>query len=59
VLAIARTRLLIEDHQRGTAWGRGLLIVGAYADAIGTWITALFIGPRVINPHGLLDDVVV
>ena len=35
------------------------MIVGAYSDAIGKWITALFSGHRVINPHGLLDDFVV
>ena len=27
------------------------LVVGAYCNAIGPWITALFIGHRVIQPH--------
>jgi hypothetical protein len=59
VLAIAGTWPFIEDHQGSTDWGRRLLIVGAYANAIGPWITALFVGHRVINPHGLLEYFVV
>ena len=39
--------------------GKWLLILGAYANAIGPWITALFIGHRVIQPHAPLEYVVV
>ena len=39
--------------------GKWLLVLGAYANAIGPWITALFIGHRVIQPHAPLEYLVV
>ena len=38
---------------------RWLLIIGCYCNAIGPWITALFIGHRVIQPETALEAFVV
>jgi len=59
VLAIAGAWPAIERNRRASTVGAWLLIVGAYANAIGPWITALFIGHRVIEPHAPLEYVVV
>lgn len=45
--------------RRSVDIGRWLLVIGAYANAIGPWIAALFIGHRVIQPVGLLESVLV
>ena len=59
VLAIAGAWPAIERNRAASTVGVWLLIVGAYANAIGPWITALFIGHRVIEPHAPLEYVVV
>ena len=59
VLATAGVWAHIDSARRSVDIGRWLLIVGAYANAIGPWITALFIGHRVIEPSGFLENVVV
>lgn len=59
VLAIAGAWPVIGRRGRAVAAGKWLLIVGAYANAIGPWIVALFIGHRVIQPHTPLENVVV
>ena len=59
VLATAGVWAYIDSPRRIVDIGRWLLIVGAYANAIGPWITALFIGHRVIEPSGLIENVVV
>jgi hypothetical protein len=59
VLAVAGAWPAIERNRPASTVGAWLLIVGAYANAIGPWITALFIGHRVIEPHAPLEYVVV
>jgi hypothetical protein len=60
VLAIAGAWPSIKAGRGGLLrFGKWLLILGAYANAIGPWITALFIGHRVIQPHAPLEYVVV
>ncbi len=59
VLAIAGAWPAIDGHGTPLAMGKWLLILGAYANAVGPWITALFIGHRVIQPHAPLEYVVV
>jgi hypothetical protein len=59
VLAVAGAWPAIDGGRRVTEIGKWLLILGAYANAIGPWITALFIGHRVIQPHAPLEYVVV
>ncbi|MGH2775046.1 MAG: hypothetical protein ACRDJT_06390 [Actinomycetota bacterium] len=59
VLAAAGVWAYIDTGRRAVDIGRWLLLIGAYANAIGPWITALFIGHRVIEPSGLLENVVV
>jgi hypothetical protein len=59
VLATAGVWAHIDSARRSVDVGRWLLIVGAYANAIGPWITALFIGHRVIEPSSFLESVVV
>lgn len=61
VLAVAGGWPAIDGRSRSkvASVGKWLLIVGAYANAIGPWITALFIGHRVIEPHAPLEYVVV
>lgn len=60
VLAVAGVWRHIETRrQRVVDVGRWLLVVGAYANAIGPWIVALFIGHRVIQPVSFLDYIVV
>jgi hydroxylaminobenzene mutase len=59
VLAIAGAWPAIRRSGALLTLGRCLLILGAYANAIGPWITALFIGHRVIQPHEPLEYIVV
>ena len=59
VLAVAGAWPVIERNRRASTVGVWLLIIGAYANAIGPWITALFIGHRVIEPQAPLEYVVV
>jgi hypothetical protein len=59
VLAVAGAWPVISRGGRAVALGKWLLILGAYANAIGPWITALFIGHRVIQPHTPLENLVV
>ena len=59
VLAIAGAWPAIGRRRTAVAIGKWLLIVGAYANAIGPWITALFIGHPVLQPHSPLEHVVV
>jgi hypothetical protein len=60
VLAAAGVWTFIETRRRvAVDIGRWTLMVGAYANAIGPWITALFIGHRVIEPHTAIESVVV
>lgn len=59
VLAVAGAWPAIGRPGRAVTLGKWLLILGAYANAIGPWITALFIGHRVIQPHTPLENVVV
>lgn len=59
VLAVAGAWPAIVRRGTAVAIGKWLLIVGAYANAVGPWITALFIGHRVIQPHDPLEYVVV
>lgn len=59
VLAIAGAWPAIARPGSALTLAKWLLILGAYANAIGPWITALFIGHRVIQPHAPLESVVV
>lgn len=59
VLAIAGAWPSIDRRGPALTVATWLLILGAYANAIGPWITALFIGHRVIQPHTALEHVVV
>jgi hypothetical protein len=59
VLAVAGAWPAIGRRGTTVAVGKWLLILGAYANAIGPWITALFIGHRVIEPHSPLENFVV
>jgi len=59
VLALAASWGFIENGTAYVRWGRWLLLIGAYANAIGPWITAVFIKHRVIHPHSALEDFVV
>lgn len=59
VLAAAGIWGYIEDNSSAVRVGRWLLLIGAYCNAIGPWITALFIGHRVIEPHTPLETFVV
>ncbi len=59
VLAIAGAWPSIDRPGMAVTAGRWLLILGAYANALGPWITALFIGHRVIQPHAPLEYIVV
>lgn len=59
VLAVAGAWPAIARAGGTVMVGKWLLILGAYANAIGPWIVALFIGHRVIQPHDPLDYVVV
>lgn len=58
VLAVAGVWTKL-DETRAVCIGKYLLIIGAYCNAIGPWITALFIGHRVIQPETLLESFVV
>jgi len=59
VLAIAGAWPSIDRAGAALPVARWLLILGAYANAIGPWITALLIGHRVIQPHAPLEYLVV
>jgi hypothetical protein len=59
VLAVAGAWPAIGRRGKVVAVGKWLLILGAYANAIGPWITALFVGHRVIQPHTPLENFVV
>jgi len=59
VLAIAGAWPSIDRPGPAMSAAKWMLILGAYANAIGPWITALFIGHRVIQPHAPLEYVVV
>jgi hydroxylaminobenzene mutase len=59
VLAVAGAWPAIGRRGTAVAIGKWLLILGAYANAIGPWITALFIGHRVIQPQTSLESFVV
>jgi hypothetical protein len=59
VLAIAGAWPSIERGGTMLTVGKWMLVLGAYANAIGPWITAVFIGQRVIQPHAPLEYVVV
>lgn len=58
VLAVAGAWPAIGRRETLVAIGKWLLILGAYANAIGPWITALFIGHRVIQPQTPLENLV-
>ena len=58
VLAVAGVWARLEET-RMVCVGKYLLILGAYCNAIGPWITALFIGHRVIQPETFLESIVV
>ncbi|MCB1616567.1 MAG: hypothetical protein KDI30_11175 [Pseudomonadales bacterium] len=59
VLAIAGVWPWLERENLSVRVARWLLVLGAYANAIGPWITALFIGHRVIEPQTALEAFVV
>lgn len=59
VLAIAGAWPSIDGRGAMLTIGKWLLILGAYANAVGPWITTLFIGHRVIQPHAPLEHIVV
>jgi len=63
VLAVAGVWQCFNTQAQGEAKallvGRVLLVVGAYCNIIGPWITALFIGHRVIEPQTALEAFVV
>jgi len=59
VVAIAGAWPSIDRPGPALSVARWMLILGAYANAVGPWITALFIGHRVIQPHAPLEYVVV
>lgn len=59
VLAVAGVWHKVDCQCPILAIGKWTLLVGAYCNAIGPWITALFIGHRVIEPHTALEALVV
>lgn len=59
VLAVAGVWHKIDSRCPVLATGKWLLLIGAYCNAIGPWITALFIGHRVIEPQTALEAFVV
>lgn len=59
VLATAGIWHTLREEQTAVKVGRWTLLVGAYCNAIGPWLTALFIGHRVIQPHTPLEAFVV
>lgn len=59
VLALAGVWTLVDNGSRYVRVGFWMLIIGAYCNAIGPWITALFIGHRVIQPQTALESFVV
>lgn len=59
VLASAGIWHTLQQEQTAVKIGKATLLVGAYCNAIGPWITALFIGHRVIQPQTALESFVV
>lgn len=59
VLAVAGVWLQLGVVTKAVSLGRHLLVLGAYCNAVGPWITALFVGHRVIEPHTVLERIVV
>ena len=50
MLAVAGMWHTLRDELTMVKIGKWTLLIGAYCNAIGPWITALFIGHRVIQP---------
>lgn len=59
VLVVAGIWHLIDSKCPVLNIGKWLLLIGAYCNAVGPWITALFIGHRVIEPQTALEAFVV
>jgi len=59
VLAVAGIWPCLDEQQSSVRIGKWTLLLGAYCNAIGPWITALFIGHRVIQPQTALESFVV
>jgi len=59
VLIIASLWHQFERESWLLAVGKWTMVIGAYCNAIGPWITALFIGHRVIQPYTPLETFVV
>lgn len=59
MLAVAGMWHVLRDELTIVTIGKWTLLTGAYCNAIGPWITALFIGHRVIQPQTLLESIVV
>lgn len=59
VLAVAGVWHKIASPRLIVQIGRWTLLIGAYCNAIGPWLTALFVGHRVIQPQNLLESVIV
>ena len=59
MLAVAGMWHTLRDELTMVKIGKWTLLIGAYCNAIGPWITALFIGHRVIQPQTALESFVV
>lgn len=59
MLAVAGMWHVLRDESTMVKWGKWTLLTGAYCNALGPWITALFIGHRVIQPQTTLENIVV
>lgn len=59
VLAVAGVWHKLESPRLSVWLGRWTLLLGAYCNAIGPWLTALFVGHRVIQPETVLEQIIV
>lgn len=59
VLATAGFWHTLPQEQKAVKIGKWTLLIGAYCNAIGPWLTALFIGHRVIQPQTAFESFVV
>ena len=58
-LAVAGIWHMLRNELTLVKIGKWTLLIGAYCNALGPWITALFIGHRVIQPQTILESIVV
>lgn len=59
VLAVAGIWHKLESPRLSVQLGKWTLLIGAYCNAIGPWLTALFVGHRVIQPETFIEHIIV